>query len=223
MPLCVTHLSAPIMQAIAGAQRRGKRERERSVSMFRQLCLTPWAPQTWGKENLGATWQIPFLCDHHGMPSCAVWKEASLENWMGNCVHPSFLHRKWRLRKRIWFTQSYQNNFIVELKLEPRFPESWISDLFPKAGQSWKFIPDLSSTGYSSTLVLLNRFKCMKNPNWYPFMYLPVWKGWPPCCTYQKKSKIRSYPRDTTRNKRFTYMGTKSWRSKWNCQYFQGL
>lgn len=101
MPLCVTHLSAPIMQA----QRMGKRERE-IYSYDQQLCLTPWAPQTWGKQNIHATDRYPFsVIIYHGMPSGAVWKEASLENWMGNAVHPSFLHRKWRPGKMIWFTQ----------------------------------------------------------------------------------------------------------------------
>lgn len=84
MPLCVTHLSAPIMQA----QRMGKRERE--IYSYDQAALFDSMGTTDMRQaKYSCYWQIPFLCDHLSWDAfgCSVERGISRE-LNGKCCPP---------------------------------------------------------------------------------------------------------------------------------------
>lgn len=143
---------------------------------------------------------------------------------MGQGVHPSFPHGKWRLGKGIQFTQSIKIIRQWSQNQHPDFPSLGSAIIMQSRLKlevhSWSLVP---WSGF--TLVLLNGFEHMKNLNWYFFMYSPTERGQPPCYPYQK-STIRSSPKDATTKKKKKsqiFIAAKSEKIKWNCQYFQGL
>lgn len=84
------------------------------------------------KSSFYLTDTLFFLCDHLSSDALMHSVERSISKDLNEPCSPPF---SFTCKTEAWEEDvvylKYQNNFVVELKLEPRCPESWIRDCSP--------------------------------------------------------------------------------------------